>query len=532
MLIRSFFSLPLIFAALAAGAVAVDVVEAEVRDQVQEQPTLASVHTVVAEGRQAAWSPSDSSSFLATPSTTAVTSSLRASYNKLNGGLLKNQKTWKSPKEKKTKNKKTKNAENKRLKGNKELEEECYARENEVCVFFSFKNPQDSICDCTPAASSSKNHNSISSFVTCETGKTVTGTFLTAAGIVFGVFAAFTTASISAPGALALWALYGSIPDALSTPLDYITCGSDTPNQLLIEDFEKTKALVGEYYRQESYDTAVEKLNELASDIKSYTDNNVPIPVWKMDNIIILAKLVQVEASRAKAIGAKLVGEIGVLLAGYYAQYVPLVERQYCPVVIDQYKKAMEKTKERISNIRDEFTDNFNRDVNCHHTCGSGGCLCMFCGDWRVEAYCKSAEVKSAKYNFKLNGLSKGDYTCNGCYEHDQNWIKNRAQDQAKASWDADINEWWEKDVVEFYTNMTNFLEEDKIDALTNMCGQQCGPKVLVNGIPQSQSCECDGLLKYCDLEQGRCTKEINPNQTDRTYDADCPSPNLPSVNS
>jgi len=402
-----------------------------------------------------------------------------------------------------------------------ELKDKCNSNPCKFCVFFAnYNSPAKSKCVCRnalPEPEPDLGAQSVGIAQTgperCEQGKTIGGTFLDAAGILLGVIGTWAAFPLPVSGAVA-WAIAASIPDVFAIPLGYLTCNK---NELLIEESARTKALIGEYFQTASLETATHFLNKAQRQIYRYTKNNRTIPLYELQGVISSMQDAQIHAVGAKALGAELVAQIGEYLAAQITRKVQRVERRNCDPAIEEYVQALETTIEFVEDIKVEFEGNFADSVNCGARCGGGGCFCFFCGNQRTTAVCASS-LNMPQYNFQLNGLQHGDYACTRCNGHDQTHHLNLARNRARDAWTQEVNTWWAR--VFPYYNQTQYLL-GQTESVRNMCGQQCGPNIIVGGVRVGQSCECGGL-PFCDLDVGRCVSERPVAQASRQYD--CPT--------
>ena len=119
---------------------------------------------------------------------------------------------------------------------------------------------------------------------------------------------------------------------------------------------------------------------------------------------------------------------------------------------------------------------------------------------------------------FEGNAIRFDREDCTQCHRVDLSFYNTLGKWQVQDAWSNVVNKWWDKEVKDLYLQTKEFLGITERYALERMCGQQCGPQVLSNGIPREQSCKCEAKgLPYCNIEQGRC--ETQKQQAESKYD-------------
>lgn len=392
----------------------------------------------------------------------------------------------------------------------KNLEDKCYDRIGEVCVFFgNYINPDESTCKCRPVAFTPDELNPVGIFSVkeCEANKKIASTWISIGAVLLGVgiaWATFCANCLPVLGSTIAWAVIGQAPGIVQEGVNLYSCGSKQNNEMLLVEFEKTEAYIGQDYDQENYMQAVERINSLNTYLEPFSALNFTIPLYEVNDIIGKVKEIQIIASRAKISGAELVAQMGIMQAMYYMQKMKLENKLDCTITSSDYKNNLKESIRLLKDIKTGFERLFEKEVTCKQECRSGGCFCVFCSDKNINAVCNSDVANSKEYNFYVANGECGN--CGTLGKKKQIQAQNRAQ----ASWTAAVNKWWSV-VKPNYDILKELLKN--ADELSNMCGQRCGPEA------NDQLCQC-GVLPYCNSDIGGCDIKASENPIDRQYDA------------
>mmetsp|Transcript_3398 Transcript_3398/g.8642 ORF Transcript_3398/g.8642 Transcript_3398/m.8642 type:complete len:594 (+) Transcript_3398:221-2002(+) len=392
-----------------------------------------------------------------------------------------------------------------------ELENECYEdADGDVCVFFpDIKTPPNSYCKCVPSAFSPENlvqeNNEDSVMVECKPqGKDITETSLDVIALILGVISAFAVANVVA------WTVASQVPGAITLFMDLWTCNS---NEVLLREIEQTEAFVGKFFDPWDFNIAVNKINYLKRHAETYSDN---VSLIETSEILGMIRHAQTEASRSKALGARMVAQLIPLIMAWTTTQVRLVEREKCAGEISRARIRVQENIDLLDRIKKEFDEaSFEKYVKCRSTCTrSSGCFCLTgCNDLRVDTVCDTPALGSVIFEGQGVWLSRN--VCENCPSGHETAKNAEVKADVKKIWSNGVNAWWERDVKALYLKAKEFVEDDNMDKLMKSCGLQCGPRVLS---PQDQSCKCEAEgFPYCNISKGRC--EVEKQQADSKYD-------------